>query len=403
MVIVEIYATLLIDMTPPSRATIDLIKKLVAFDTTSRNSNLALIHFVQNYLSGLGIESKLVLDETGKKANLLATIGPANRPGLLLSGHTDVVPIDGQRWATDPFAAVEKDGRLYGRGTCDMKSFVATALALAPEFQRAALTAPVHFSFSYDEEVGCIGVRRLIAELERLKLRPTACIVGEPTSMKVVRAHKGKISYRCRVRGFECHSSLAPRGVNAIEYAAEIVSHIRRLERRFAAEGPFDVDFDVPHTTAHTGVIQGGTALNIVPKECWFDFEFRYLPGQDPYALVGEVRRFADTELLPEMRRVDAEAGFGWEELSAFPGLATDDDAEVAQMAKSAAGDNAASGKVAFGTEAGLFNAAGIPTIVCGPGDIEQAHKPDEFIALDQVAMCEAFLRRLVERFAKAA
>ncbi len=390
-------------MPNPTPATVDLIKKLVACDTTSRNSNLALIRFVEDYLKGLGIESRLVFDETGKKANLLATIGPENRPGLLVSGHTDVVPVDGQHWTTDPFAVVEKDGRLYGRGTCDMKSFVAAALALAPDFQRADLTAPIHFSFSYDEEVGCIGVRRLISELERLRLRPTACVVGEPTSMKVVRAHKGKISYRCRVHGFECHSSLAPHGVNAVEFAAEVITHIRRLERRFAAEGPFDGDFDVAHTTAHTGVIQGGTALNIVPKECWFDFEFRYLPGQDPYALVDEVRRFAETELLPEMRRVRPDVGFSWEELSGFPGLTTDEDAEIAQMAKSATGDNAAAGKVAFGTEAGLFNAAGIPTIVCGPGDIAQAHKPDEFVSLEQVAMCEAFLRRLVERFARPA
>lgn len=387
--------------TTPSRATVDLIKKLVAFDTTSRNSNLALIHFVQDYLKGLGIEAKLVFDESGKKANLFATIGPLSGPGLLISGHTDVVPVDGQRWSTDPFSAVEKDGRLYGRGTCDMKSFVAAALALAPDFQRIKLARPLYFSFSYDEEVGCIGVRRLIAELERLKLRPMACVVGEPTSMKVVRAHKGKISYRCRVHGFECHSSLAPRGVNAIEYAAEVIAHIRRLERRYAAEGPFDADFDVPHTTAHTGVVQGGTALNIVPKECWFDFEFRYLPGQDPDALVSEVRRYAETALLPEMRRVQPDTGFSWEEISGFPGLSIDEDTEVALLAKSAAGDNAAAGKVAFGTEAGLFQAAGIPTIVCGPGSIDQAHKPDEFVSLEQVALCEDFLRRLVDRFAR--
>jgi acetylornithine deacetylase len=388
-------------MPSPSRTTIDLIKKLVAFDTTSRNSNLALIQFVQGYLKDMGIESRLVFDETGKKANLFATIGPADRAGLLISGHTDVVPVDGQQWTSDPFAVTEKDGRLYGRGTCDMKSFVATALALAPEFQRAKLTAPVHFSFSYDEEVGCLGVRRLIAELERLKLRPAACVVGEPTSMKVVRAHKGKISYRCHVRGFECHSSLAPHGVNAVEYAAEVVTHIRHLERRFAAEGPYDAAFDVPHTTAHTGLIHGGTALNIVPKECWFDFEFRYLPGQDPYALSAGVQRFAETKLQPEMQRVSPGTGFSWEEISGFPALSIDEDAEIAQMAKSAAGDNAAAGKVAFGTEAGLFDAAGIPTIVCGPGNIEQAHKPDEFVALEQVALCEAFLRRLVDRYAR--
>jgi acetylornithine deacetylase len=390
-------------MSGPSRATVDLIKKLVAFDTTSRNSNLALIHFVRDYLAGLGVEAKLVLDESGKKANLFATIGPTSRPGIMLSGHTDVVPVDGQQWSTAPFAVTEKDGRLYGRGTADMKSFVATVLALVPEFQRTAATTPIHLSFSYDEEVGCIGVRRLISELERLRLRPTACIVGEPTSMKVIRAHKGKISYRCRVHGAECHSSLAPRGVNAVQYAAEVIAFITRLGRRFAAEGPFDRDFDVAHTTAHTGVVQGGTALNIVPKDCWFDFEFRYLPGEDPYALVGQVQRFAETELIPEMRRIDPDTGFSWEELSGFPGLSTDEDAEVSLLAKSAAGDNAASGKVAFGTEAGLFDAAGIPTIVCGPGDIAQAHKPDEFVALEQVAQCETFLRRLVARFAPRA
>lgn len=389
-------------MQKPSPATVDLIKQLVAFDTTSRNSNLDLIHFIQDYLTKLGIEAKLVFDESGKKANLFATIGPADRAGLVLSGHTDVVPVDGQKWASDPFAVTEKDGRLYGRGTSDMKSFIATALALAPDFQRAKLAAPIHFSFSYDEEVGCVGVRRLLAELDRLKLHPSACVVGEPTSMKVVRAHKGKVSHRCHVRGFECHSSLAPHGVNAVEYAAEVVTHIRRLERRFAAEGPFDAAFDVPHTTAHAGVIHGGTALNIVPKECWFDFEFRYLPGQDPQALVADVQRFAET-LQPEMQRVNPATGFSWEEISGFPALSIDEDAEIAQMAKSATGDNAAAGKVAFGTEAGLFNAAGIPTIICGPGNIEQAHKPDEFVALEQVALCEAFLRRLVERYARPA
>jgi acetylornithine deacetylase len=376
-----------------------MIKKLVAFDTTSRDSNLVLIRYVQDYLKKLGIEATLVFDETGNKANLFATIGPKDRPGIVLSGHTDVVPIDGQEWSTDPFQVVEKDGRLYGRGTCDMKSFVAVVLALAPEFLRAKLKTPIHLAFSYDEEVGCIGVRRLLADLERQKLRPLACVVGEPTSMKVIRAHKGKVSYRCRVHGFECHSSLAPRGVNAIQYAAEVIAYLTRMSRRFAAEGPFDREFDIPHTTAHTGVIQGGTALNIVPKDCWFDFEFRYLPGLDPQAMVAEVRHFADTELVPEMRRIYDRAGISWEQISGFPALTTDEDAEIAQHAKAASGSNATPGKVAFGTEAGLFSAAGIPTIICGPGDIDQAHKPNEFVALDQVAQCETFLRRLSERF----
>lgn len=386
-------------MTAPNPTSLDLIRRLVAFDTTSRDSNLALIDFVRDYLKKLGIESQLVFDESGKKANLFATLGPDDRPGLMLSGHTDVVPVDGQEWTTKPFEVVQKDGRLYGRGTCDMKSFIAIVLALTPEFARAKLKLPLHFAFSYDEEVGCLGVRRLIAELGKRKVRPFACVVGEPTDMKVIRAHKGKLSVRAHVHGFECHSSLAPKGVNAVQYAAEAISYLTGMARRIANEGPFDHEYDIPHTTVHTGVVQGGTALNIVPKDCWFDFEFRHLPADNPQALYGEVRQFVERELEPEMRRVHKDSGFTWRELSSFPGLDTGEDAEVTQLAKAASGGNA-TGKVAFGTEAGLFDQAGIPTIICGPGSIEQAHKPDEFVAIDQIAQCEAFLRRLVERVA---
>jgi acetylornithine deacetylase len=386
-------------MSAPSRASVDMIRRLVAFDTTSRLSNLALIDYVRDYLGKLGIDSQLVFDESGKKANLFATIGPKDRPGIVLSGHTDVVPIDGQEWSTDPFAVVEKDGRLYGRGTCDMKSFVAVALALAPEFTKADLKTPIHLAFSYDEEVGCIGVRRLLSDLDRQKLRPIACVVGEPTSMKVIRGHKGKLSFRGRVRGFECHSSLAPRGVNSIQFAAEAIGFLSRMARRFAKEGPFDRDFDIPHTTVHTGIIHGGTALNIVPKDCYFDFEFRHLPSEDPRALFAEVKSYVEAEIEPEMRKVNPDTGFSWEEISGFPGLATDRNADITQAAQAATGDNSPAGMVAFGCEGGLFEQAGIPTIVCGPGDIDQAHKPNEFIALEQVALCESFLRRLVERY----
>jgi acetylornithine deacetylase len=389
-------------MPAPSAAAVEMIRRLVAFDTTSRDSNLALIGWVRDYLSGHGIASELVPDETGKKANLFATIGPADRPGLVLSGHTDVVPVDGQDWHSDPFALVKRDGRLFGRGTCDMKSFVAVALALVPEIKASARATPVHLAFSYDEEVGCIGVRRLIAQLARRPVRPWACIVGEPTEMKPVRAHKGKVSQRARVRGFECHSSLAPKGVNAVEYAAELVAFVARMGRRFAAEGPFDREFDIPHTTAHVGTIQGGTALNIVPRDCWFDFEFRHLPGHDPLALLAEVEAFAARELEPAMRRVRPETHIRFEPLSTIPGLATAEDSEIVVLAKAASGANA-SGKVAFGTEAGLFDGAGIPTVVCGPGSIDQAHKPDEFVALDQIAHCEQFLRRVLERVAARA
>jgi acetylornithine deacetylase len=386
-------------MPSPNPAAIDMIRRLVAFDTTSRDSNLALIDYVRDYLKKLGIESQLVFDETGKKANLFATFGPDDRPGLMLSGHTDVVPVDGQDWATDPFAVTQKDGLLYGRGTCDMKSFIAVLLAMAPDFASAKLKAPLHFAFSYDEEVGCIGVRRLITELGKRKVKPMACVVGEPTSMKVIRAHKGKLSARAHVHGFECHSSLAPKGVNAIQYAAETITYISRMAKRIAENGPFDREYDIPHTTCHTGVIQGGTALNIVPKDCWFDFEFRHLPADDPEKLYQEVRDFAEKQLQPEMRKIHRDTGFSWEQLSSFPGLETSEDAEVTQLAKAASGGNATA-KVAFGTEAGLFDQSGIPTIICGPGSIEQAHKPNEFVAIEQVAQCETFLRRLVERVA---
>ncbi len=381
----------------PSKDALDIVKKLVSFDTTSRDSNLALIDWVRGYLAKIGIESRLVFDETGKKANLWATIGPADRPGLVLSGHTDVVPIDGQEWTVAPFEPIERDGKLYGRGTTDMKSFVGVCLSLAPELARTKLKTPIHFAFSYDEEVGCIGVRRLLADLEARGIRPMGCVVGEPTSMKVIRAHKGKLSFRAHVRGFECHSSLAPRGVNAIQFAARAIGRLIEMGDRFAADGPFDREFDIPFTTIHTGTIHGGTALNIVPKDCSFDFEFRHLPVHDPRALFGEFEKFVRGELEPKMKSVHADTGFSFEEISAFPGLAGDEDAEVTQAAKAASGGNA-TGKVAFGTEAGLFEASGIPTVICGPGDIDQAHKPDEFVALAQIAQCEQFLRRLVER-----
>jgi acetylornithine deacetylase len=374
-----------------------MIRKLVSFDTTSRNSNLALIDYVRDYLAGHGIEAEYVHDESGKKANLYATLGPADRGGLMLSGHTDVVPIDGQDWRSDPWTIVERDGRLYGRGACDMKSFVAVALAMVPEFKRQTLARPIHFAFSYDEEVGCLGVRRLIDALGRRKVRPFACIVGEPSNMKPVRAHKGKISYRVRVRGFEAHSSLAPRGVNAVEYAARLIVKITEIGQRLAEQGPLDEEFDIPFTTTHTGVIAGGTALNIVPLDCAFEFEFRHLPEHDPFVLLEEVKRYAFDALLPQMRKIRPEAEIVFEEMSQIIGLNTSESAEIVQLAKAASGANS-SGKVAYGTEAGAFEQSGIPTVICGPGDIDQAHKPNEFVALDQVALCETFLRRAVER-----
>ncbi|WP_151118967.1 acetylornithine deacetylase [Hypericibacter adhaerens] len=374
-----------------------MIRKLVAFDTTSRNSNLQIIDFIRDYLASHGVTSQMVFDESGKKANLYATLGPTDRPGIALSGHTDVVPIDGQEWSSDPWTVAERDGRLYGRGTSDMKSFLAITLAMVPEFLARPLQQPIHLIFSYDEEVGCVGVRRLIALLKDFPVKPSAVIIGEPTDMKVIVAHKGKKSVRARVRGLEAHSSLAPKGVNAIEYAAEMIAFLKRMGQRCAKDGPFDEAYDVAHTTVHTGVIHGGTALNIVPKDCYFDFEFRYIGGVDPEAMFGELQAFVDRELLPAMHAVSPDTGISFEEISAFPGLDMPEEADLVVLAKKLAGANMVR-KVAFGTEAGLFQQAGWPTIICGPGSIAQAHKPDEWVSLDQLAQCERFMHRLLDR-----
>ncbi len=378
-------------------ASLDMVRRLVAMDTTSRNSNLEIIDFIRDYLGKLGIESRLVHDETGRKANLYATLGPTDKPGIALSGHTDVVPIDGQNWSSDPWTVTERGKRLFGRGTADMKSFLGVVLSKVPEMQRRRPSTPIHLIFSYDEEVGCVGVRRLLDMFRHMPIRPRACIIGEPTEMKVIVGHKGKMSLRCHVRGKECHSSLAPQGVNAVEYASEVITRLRRMARHVAKHGPYDEHFDVTHSTIHTGTVHGGTALNIVPKDCHFDFEFRYVPGVDPEALLAEIQAFARDELLPGMQAIDPQSGFSWEPLSSFPGLDTPVDSEIVAFVKSLTGANSVS-KVAFGTEAGLFQETGIPTVICGPGNIAQAHKPDEYIELEQIALCEAFMGRLMDK-----
>lgn len=382
-------------MTAAKIPSVEMIKRLVAFDTTSRNSNMPLMDFARDYLADFGIESKLVFDETGQKANLYATCGPLDTPGFMLSGHSDCVPIDGQDWNSNPFEVIERDGKLYGRGTSDMKSFIALALAAVPVLTRAKLKTPVHFAFSYDEEVGCLGVKRLIAQLEGMPIKPKACIVGEPTSMQVVTGHKGKLSTRCHVHGFECHSALAPKGVNAVEIAAELVARLRQLARRMQNEGPFDRAFDPPFTTVHTGMIEGGTALNIVPKDCTFETEIRNLPTHDPEPLLAELKQYAEDVLLPEMRKVSTDAGIAWEALPGYPGLVGQEEADVVRLAQALSGSNE-SGCVSFGTEAGLFQRAGVPAVVCGPGSIEQAHKPNEYISLEQIARGEKFIAELL-------
>ena len=380
---------------------VEMIRKLVGFPTVSRDSNLELIHFVRDRLAALGAEARLTYNDERSKANLFATLGPRGKPGIVLSGHTDVVPVDGQAWDTDPFCVVEKDGKLYGRGTSDMKSFVAVVLALAPEFAQRGLKTPIHFAFSYDEEIGCIGVGRLIADLAQAGIKPQSCIVGEPTLMRPVIAHKGKKGFRCNVRGFACHSAYAPMGVNAVEAAAEAVAFLKSMARRHRDQGPYDRGFDVAHTTVHTGVMRGGTALNIVPHECTFDFEFRHLPGDDPDALFAEFRNYLDTSLVPEMRAVHADSGFEIVPLSVLPALDNGPELEVVGLAQELSG-NSDIGKVSYGTEGSQFQRAGIPTVVCGPGSIEQAHKPNEYVAIEQVEKCEQFIRRLMNHVCAA-
>jgi acetylornithine deacetylase len=382
---------------PASKDTIEMIGRLVAFDTTSRNSNLELLEYVRRYLEDLGVESELVYNAEGTKANLFATLGPGDVAGIALSGHTDVVPVDGQDWHTEPFELVQKDNRLYGRGTSDMKSFIAVCLALAPEFVSRSISTPLHLALSYDEEIGCVGVRTLIDALKDRPIKPSGIIVGEPTGMKVVRAHKGKLSYRCRVRGHEAHSSQSHLAVNAVEAAAEAVAYLKGMARRFRDNGPYDQELSPPYTTVHTGTIRGGTALNIVPKECAFEFEFRHLPQDDPHELLAEFQRHVAEHIEPEMHAFSNDTGFSFEIMSHIPGLSTDEDAEVVELAKALSGRNT-TGKVAFGTESGLFQQGGMPAVVCGPGSIEQAHKPNEYVDLDQIAECERFVRRLFER-----
>ncbi len=383
------------------RSSIDFITKLISFDTTSRNSNMELIHYIRDYLQSLGVDSLLVEDETGAKANLYATLGPKDRPGIMLSGHTDTVPVDGQNWSSDPFTVTERDGKLYARGTCDMKGFIGICLAYAPKFLERGLEIPIHFAFSHDEEVGCLGVKSLIEKFKDIEPTPMMGIVGEPTSMQVIIGHKGKQSYRCHVRGLEAHSSLAPQGVNAVEYAAEMIAHLKGMARRIQKEGPFDALYDVQHTTVHTGVVQGGTALNIVPKDCSFDFEFRCIGADSGDDLFAEIETFARETLEPEMQAIDPASGIEFEELSAIDGLDLDPGEEVVTLAKTLAGRNDHA-KVAFGTEAGLFQQqVGIPTVVCGPGSINDAHKPDEYVALEQLDKCHAFFDKLLDHVCK--
>jgi acetylornithine deacetylase len=372
---------------------LELAQALVRINTVSNNSNLALIHFIRDELARLGVASRLTYNTERTKANLFATLGEGRPAGVILSGHTDTVPWDGQDWSVDPLSATVRDGRLYGRGSADMKGFIATALAHAPLFLASDAPFAVHFAFSYDEEVGCFGVRELIADMREAGVAPMACIVGEPTSMVPAIAHKGVYRYKCCVRGKEAHSSLTPQSVNAIEMAARLVGRVRDMAEEFERSEPRYPGFDVPFSTASVGQFHGGIADNVVPRDAEFRYEFRDLPTADARAMQAQVVAHARA-LEPAMRAVAPEAGFRFETICEIPSFLGSEADAVTRLAQRLAGEQRTT-LVAFGTEAGIFKNSGIPTVVCGPGSIEQAHQPDEFVSLEQLARCADFMRGL--------
>ena len=377
----------------------EMLARLVAFDTTSRNSNLELISFVRAWLDRHGVAYRESRDPTGQKANIHAMIGPQRPGGIALSGHVDVVPVDGQAWSSDPFTLRADGGLLYGRGSADMKGFVASCLAAVPALMKRDLKRPVHLFITYDEETDMGGARRLIDDLTDSGLRPEMCIVGEPSLMEPILAHKGRLALRVTVRGLAGHSSQPGKGVNAIQAAAEAIAYVAAEQRRFAVDGPFVEGFDPPYTTPHVGTFAGGSILNIIPEHASFVMEWRTVPGVDPFAEVARLKAHVAAHIEPAMHRVDPASGFVFDVIDDIPGMSLDGDHALAGLTKHLAGSNSA-GKVSYGTEGGLYQGFGIPTIVCGPGDIAQAHKADEFIAASQLAACDAFIRRLADHLA---
>jgi len=375
--------------------TLGILERLIAFDTVSDRPNIALMHWLRDLLGEAGIAAVLVPDASGAKANLYASVGPQDRPGVMLSGHTDVVPVEGQAWTRPPFRLTADAERLYGRGTADMKGFVAAATAAALRAARHPLATPLHLAFSHDEEIGCIGVRSLIDLLAGAPVRPALAIVGEPTGMAVATGHKGKRGLRATCHGREGHSALAPMAMNALHLAADLVQAIRAEQARIMAHGARDGDYDVPYTTLHVARLRGGEALNIVPNRASVDFEIRHLAEDDPDAILARIGRAAEAIVAATG---DADAAIALEAVMGYPGLGTPPGADVVAFVRALTGANGTI-KVAFGTEGGLFaDRLGIPVVVCGPGSMAQGHKPDEFVTRAQLARCDAMLDALIDR-----
>lgn len=374
-----------------------ILDRLMSFDTVSSKPNMALMAHVRDLLAGAGIEAVLIPDAAGTKANLFATVGPEGQGGVMLSGHTDVVPVEGQAWTRPPFALTEEDGRLYGRGAADMKGFCAVAIATMLQAATRPLQTPLYLALSYDEEIGCMGVRSLIDMLAAAPVKPRFCIVGEPTNMQVATGHKGKVALRATCTGREGHSALAPLALNALHLAADFVQAVRALQADVAAHGLSDGDYDVPYSTIHIGKLNGGVQVNIVPNQAVIDFEIRSVAGEDVEGLIARLRDGAETIVAP-LRATFPEADIRIERLWDYPGLGTPSDAAVVNFIKGLTGANGTM-KVAFGTEGGLFDARlGIPTVICGPGSMAQGHKPDEFVTVEQMARCEAMMSALLGR-----
>ncbi len=389
--------------TAPSREEcLAVIGDLIAFPTVSRNPNKDLLAYAEDLLARNGVASEIIWNEDQSKGNLWATIGPADRPGIILSGHSDVVPVEGQDWTSDPFELRQAGDRVFGRGTCDMKGFVGLMLAFVPYFAKCDLKVPIHLAISYDEEVGCTGVRSLVSRIADMPVKPALCIVGEPTSMQVILGHKGGAVFRVEVTGQPAHSSLAPTAVNAIEYAAEIIGFIKQVADEQAESGPHDHDFDVPYSTVSVTLIEGGTAQNIIPGSCEFRFGIRALPAVEPRAIVDKLEERIAEEILPRMKAISPRAGVTIEPIVEVPGLDTEPEHPAVTFMKRLVGRNDHA-KVAYGTEAGLFSVnAGVVSIVCGPGSIEQAHKADEFLDLDQVDRCRDMMQRLADQLERS-
>ena len=373
--------------------TIDTLTDLIAFDTTSRNSNLACIDWARALVEAQGATTRMDWNQDRTKANMLATFGEGPG-GTVFSGHVDVVPTDGQAWTADPFTATIRDGRLHGRGACDMKGYVAAVLAHADLFGRAVTQEPIHIALTYDEELGCLGIPHLIAALGKWDVHPTGCVVGEPTSMRLVSAHKGGRVYRARVTGRAAHSSLTPTAVNAIEYASRLIARIAELGAHYRDHGARADGFDVPHSTISTNLFDGGNGPNIVPALAEFLFDYRYIPADPADAMINALRETAGG-LQAEMRAITTEAGIEFNLVNAIPALAPAEDAPIYRLSHSLAADPQVE-KVAYGTEAGFFQAYGVPTVVIGPGSIQQAHKADEWVSLEQLGLCDRFIEGLV-------